>query len=87
MLMLKNTVVKSPFEHTPLLPMSPLVNILGFSPPPGFPKVEGGMGGLPHLTIFFKPPPPPKSMPPHGVLLPIKNDAPHLKKNPPPIET
>ena len=29
----KNTVVTSPFEHTPS-PLSPLVNILGYPPPP-----------------------------------------------------
>ena len=58
MLMLKYTVVTSPFEHNPLLPMSPLVTILGYPPPPGFPIV--GRGGPPppppHLTIFFKTP-------------------------------
>ena len=31
---LKNTVVTSPFEHTPLPPMSPLVTILRYPLPP-----------------------------------------------------
>ena len=58
MLMLKYTVETSPFEHNPLLPMSPLVTILGYPPPPGFPIV-GVMGAPPpppHLTIFFETP-------------------------------
>ena len=67
MLMLTYTVVTSPFEHTPLLPMSPLVTILGYPPPPS-PRVShsGGHGGTPlHLTIFFETPLP-KLMPSHG---------------------
>ena len=58
MLILKYTVVTSPFEHTPLLPMSPLVTILGYPPPPS-PRVShsGGHGGtLPILQFFSKPP-------------------------------
>ena len=56
MLMLKYTVVTSPFEHNPLLPMSPLVTILGYPPPPGFPIV-GDMGAPPPpiLQFFSKP--------------------------------
>ena len=52
MLMLKYTVVTSPFEHNPLLPMSPLVTILGYPPPPGFPIV-GDMGAPPPPSYNF----------------------------------
>ena len=55
MLMLKYTVVTSPFEHNPLLPMSPLVTILGYPPPPGFPIV-GDMGAPPPILKFFSKP-------------------------------
>ena len=74
----------------PLLPMSLLVTNLGYPPPPppGFPIV-GGHGGHPPSYNFFWKPHPPKPMPSHGVLLPLKNDAPPIgKSNPlPPIET
>ena len=57
--MLKYTVETSPFEHNPLLPMSPLVTILGYPPPPGFPIVGdvGDMGAPPPpiLQFFSKP--------------------------------
>ena len=91
MLMLKNTVVMSPFEHTPLLPMSLLVTNLGYPPPPS-PRVShsGRTWGAPPILQFFLKPRPPKPMPSHGVLLPLKNDAPPIGKSnplPPPIET
>ena len=58
MLMLKYTVETSPFEHNPLLPMSPLVTILGYPPPPGFPIVGdvgdvGDMGAPPPPSYNF----------------------------------
>ena len=48
---------------------------------------SGGGGAPSHPTIYFEPHPPPKLMPPHGAHTHLKMKPPHLKNNPPPIET
>ena len=71
----------------PLLPMSPLVTILGYSPPPS-PRIShsgGGKGALPPSYNFLQtPPPPPKSIPPMGCSSQLKMIPPSEKEPPPP---